>query len=162
MQPLLLPVTAESLAWATGMLLTFVALLFAGWIVLPGPDRRGQAMLTGATKNYKLTGTMHFLLPGFWIVDATIPFTTAQGMGLTAFFLVALIIHPEANWQNIASRKIRMSRSGATRRRRSAASFSSRVGGAWAASSITQASSAFTCHLRFARARRIGSHFCCR
>lgn len=38
-------------------------------------------------------------LPGFWIVDETTPFTTAQWMGLTAFFLIALIIFRGANWQ---------------------------------------------------------------
>ena len=40
-----------------------------------------------------------YSLPGFWIVDATTPFTPAQWLGLTAFFLVALILHREANWQ---------------------------------------------------------------
>jgi len=63
MQPLLLPVTAESLARAAGMLLTFVALLFAGSIALPGLDRRGQPQPNGETKDYKLTGmTLFFLL----------------------------------------------------------------------------------------------------
>jgi delta14-sterol reductase len=38
-------------------------------------------------------------LPGFWIVDETTPFTTAQWMGLTTFFLIALIIFRGANWQ---------------------------------------------------------------
>lgn len=38
-------------------------------------------------------------LPGFWIMDETTPFTTAQWMGLTTFFLIALIIFRGANWQ---------------------------------------------------------------
>jgi delta14-sterol reductase len=40
-----------------------------------------------------------YSLPGFWIVDEMTPFTTAQWMGLTAFFLIALTIFRGANWQ---------------------------------------------------------------
>jgi Delta14-sterol reductase len=40
-----------------------------------------------------------YSLPGFWLVDETTPFTIAQWMSLTAFFLIALTIFRGANWQ---------------------------------------------------------------
>jgi Delta14-sterol reductase len=63
MEPLLLPVTAASLATAAWMVLGFIAVLFAGSLVLPGLDRRGQPLPNGETNVYKLTGmTLFFLL----------------------------------------------------------------------------------------------------
>jgi delta14-sterol reductase len=38
-------------------------------------------------------------LPGFWIVDQTTPFTTAQWVALTAFFALCLAVFRGANWQ---------------------------------------------------------------
>ncbi len=40
-----------------------------------------------------------YSLPGWWLIDATTPFTTAQWTGLVAFFLLCLWIFREANWQ---------------------------------------------------------------
>lgn len=40
-----------------------------------------------------------YSLPGFWIVDQMIQFTTAQWVGLAAFYLVSLTIFRQANWQ---------------------------------------------------------------
>jgi delta14-sterol reductase len=40
-----------------------------------------------------------YSLPGFWIVDETTPFTPAQVVALTAFFLISLTIDRGANWQ---------------------------------------------------------------
>jgi delta14-sterol reductase len=40
-----------------------------------------------------------YCLPGFWIVDETTPFSTAQWLALTAFFLIALAVFRGANWQ---------------------------------------------------------------
>ncbi len=40
-----------------------------------------------------------YSLPGFWIIDETTPFSTLQWALLTAFFLIALTLCFQANWQ---------------------------------------------------------------
>src|SRR5262252_4232833 len=74
MQPLLLPVTIESLATATYMVLAFVTALFAGAIVLPGLERRGYPQPNGETKYYKLYGMTFFFLIHIILAIATFGF----------------------------------------------------------------------------------------
>ena len=40
-----------------------------------------------------------YSLPCWWLVDQTHPFSTAQWLSLAAFFLIALCVFREANWQ---------------------------------------------------------------
>jgi Delta14-sterol reductase len=62
MQPLLLPITVETLGTAIWMVICFIGVLFVGSIVLPGPERRGFVLPNGETKNYKLSGMALFFL----------------------------------------------------------------------------------------------------
>ena len=62
MQLLLLPVTRESLVTSTGMVLSFIGVLFPGSIFLPGLERQGYFLPNGETRTYKLTGMVAFLL----------------------------------------------------------------------------------------------------
>src|SRR5574341_1679343 len=79
MQPLLLPVTAKSLATATWMVLGFIGVLFVGAIVLPGLERRGYPLPNGETKDYKLYGMTFFFLMHIALGIATFGF----GISLT-------------------------------------------------------------------------------
>jgi Delta14-sterol reductase len=95
MQPLLLPVTAESLGTATWMALGFIGVLFVGAIVLPGLERRGYLLLNGETKDYKLYGMTFFFLMHIAVGIATFGF----GISLTpivrhfwSLFIVASVI----------------------------------------------------------------------
>ncbi|MFW6049542.1 MAG: hypothetical protein ACODAU_00120 [Myxococcota bacterium] len=60
MEPLLLPVTGDSLATATVMVLGFMAALFVGSLVLPGIERMGYPLPDGSRKRYHLTGMTLF------------------------------------------------------------------------------------------------------
>ena len=40
-----------------------------------------------------------YALPGFWIVDNIVPFTTTQWLALSTFFLITLTLFRGANWQ---------------------------------------------------------------
>lgn len=95
MQPLLLPVTVESLVTATWMVLGFVGLLFVGSILLPGLERRGYTLPNGETRNYKLSGMTLFFLTHIVVGIATFGF----GISLTpivqhfwSLFIVANVI----------------------------------------------------------------------
>src|SRR5690349_16112033 len=77
MQSLLLPVTLESLVTSTGMVLSFIGVLFLGSILLPGLERQGYPLSNGETRTYKLTGMGSFLL--LHIVVAIMTF----GLGLS-------------------------------------------------------------------------------
>ena len=79
MQPLLLPVTLESLIEATWMVVGFIGVLFVGSIMLPGLDRRGYPLPNGETKTYKLTGMTFFFLLHILVGIATFGF----GLSLT-------------------------------------------------------------------------------
>lgn len=95
MQPLLLPVTANSLGTATWMVLGFIGILFVGAIVLPGLERRGFRLPNGETKEYKLYGMTFFFLLHIALGIATFGF----GISLTpivqhfwSLFIVANVI----------------------------------------------------------------------
>ncbi len=95
MQPLLLAVTADTLATAAWMVFGFIAALFVGSIVLPGLERRGYALPNGETKEYKLTGMALFFLTHVVVGVATFGF----GISLTpivqhfwSLFIVANVI----------------------------------------------------------------------
>jgi len=95
MQPLLLPITLESLVTATWMVLGFIGMLFVGSIMLPGLDQRGYPLLNGETKSYKLTGMTFFFLMHIVVGIATFRF----GISLTpivqhfwSLFIVANVI----------------------------------------------------------------------
>ena len=79
MQPLLLPVTLESLIKATWMVVGFIGVLFVSSIMLPGLDRRGYPLPNGETKTYKLTGMTFFFLLHILVGIATFGF----GLSLT-------------------------------------------------------------------------------
>jgi Delta14-sterol reductase len=79
MQPLLLPVTVESLATAALMVVGFIGIVFVGSIVLPGPRRRGYGLPNGETKAYKLAGLALFILLHIVVGIATFGF----GISLT-------------------------------------------------------------------------------
>jgi len=78
-QPLLLPITLETLIAATWMLLGFIGVLFIGSILLPGLERGGYTLPNGETKTYKLTGMMFFFLLHIVVGIATFGF----GISLT-------------------------------------------------------------------------------
>src|SRR6476646_8506769 len=95
MEPLLLPITAETLATATWIVLGFIGVLFVGSILLPGIERRGYALPNGGTKEYKLTGMTLFFLTNVVLGIATFGF----GISLTpivqhfwSLFIVANVI----------------------------------------------------------------------
>src|SRR6266508_6272960 len=95
MQPLLLPITAESLLRATEMVIVFLVVLFIGAIMLPGLDRRGYPLPNGETREYKLTGMTFFFLLHIVVGIAVFGF----GISLTpivqlfwSLFIVANII----------------------------------------------------------------------
>lgn len=71
MQPLLLPVTMESLISAIWMEVGFIGLLFIGSILLPGLERRGYPLPNGQTKTYKLYGMTFFFLLHIMVGIAT-------------------------------------------------------------------------------------------
>src|SRR5262245_34343835 len=77
MQPLLLPVTVESLGTAIWLVVSFIAVLFVGSMALPGPERRGFALPNGETKTYKLSGMALFFLLHIAVGLATV------GLGLS-------------------------------------------------------------------------------
>jgi len=62
MQLLLLPVTLESLVTSTGMVLSFIGVLFLGSIFLPGLERQWYFLPNSETRTYKLTGMVAFFL----------------------------------------------------------------------------------------------------
>jgi len=96
MEPLLLPVTEGTLAAAAWMVLGFIAVLFAGSLVLPGLDRRGQPLPNGETKVYKLTGMTLFFLLHIAVGIATFGF----GLSLTSivqhFWSLAIVANTVA------------------------------------------------------------------
>ncbi len=79
MEPLLLPISAESLATAAVMVLGFVAIFFLGSVVLPGPKRHSYTPRTVETKDYKLTGLTFFAVTNVSVLVARFGF----GISLT-------------------------------------------------------------------------------
>jgi delta14-sterol reductase len=95
MQPLLLPITIESLVMATWLVLGFITVLFIGALVLPALERRGYPLPNGDTKEYKLSGMTFFFLIHIVIGIATFGF----GISLTpivqhfwSLFIIANVI----------------------------------------------------------------------
>ncbi|MFW6197626.1 MAG: hypothetical protein ACOC5B_02060 [Myxococcota bacterium] len=79
MEPLLLPVTADTLGTATLMALGFMAALFVGSMVLPGLERLGYPLPDGTRKRYHLTGMTLFFFAHVAAFVATFGF----GVSLT-------------------------------------------------------------------------------
>jgi len=73
-EPLLLPVTAETLWTATQMVLGFIATMFVGSMVVPGLERKGYSLPNGEQLPYKLTGMSLFFLTHVVVAVATFGF----------------------------------------------------------------------------------------
>ena len=79
MEPLALPITAETLATAAKMGLGFLAAMFLGARFLPGIERTGYPQPDGTRKRYSLTGMTLFFLSHVVVGVAVIGF----GVSLT-------------------------------------------------------------------------------
>lgn len=79
MEPLALPITAETLATAAMMALGFITALFVGARFLPGIERTGYPQPDGTRKRYRLTGMTLFFLAHIAVGAAVLGF----GVSLT-------------------------------------------------------------------------------
>jgi delta14-sterol reductase len=86
-----LPVTADTLAFAAKLVMGFVGALFLGAILLPGIDREGYPMPTGGTRRYKLYGMTLFFLTHIAVGVGTLVYGWSLSPLITHFWSVFIV-----------------------------------------------------------------------
>ena len=91
MHPLMLPVTFETLRFATVMVLGFVFALFLGARFLPGLERKGYPQPDGSRKEYSLTGMTLFFMTHIALGIATFGFGVTLTPIVTHFWSICIV-----------------------------------------------------------------------